>query len=747
MISKFIKKIIEKKNESIADSQESTPKEPLSEDGLNVELMEDPQESTPKEQPSNHGFNIELFNIELMDFKTFIHHESAYRHQEIVIRRATESNRLTLGEVLSQLFDEKKSSIKSMAVAYRLANLGNDVSETIIEDANDVWNYDLFSCILKRKIDNHYAMGLYHETTLIINGSSKKYVMMLKSLGGIDTVKYMRVSLLVLGINDFDDGMSLQDQNVSISQSFILSYSELDDNLEFAKYDQVEDDIKRKQDLKQELNEIEQEYIDGQFEFKGYWYIGYGKWLFSQNRYYDAFCALERIYNYIRTGNVDKQNQDLKTEYYEICNIMGQCLSKMGREDEAAFYFKQGVPGLSIDSPNDLALSYARLGNPIAIQRMNAWVDFAIQMHGYLPEGLKQFCENVTFELTNYKKHIDESLNQSPNYSGRITIGILLKILMDLNKKNIAPCMFVYDYNSGKFLERIEDIDKIWNCGINEVEQPNRVYILSCSHAHFKIDEDKDMSILCHNAPLVISSRKISGNKTSATMRVDIIRSNFYGSDDKIEFVRTNTPLTYSIRLGACEDICFSIDNDGLLIAIRKSIDYMRNFRCLEAYRLAKWIFECASNRLKSSDGLSYTSNDKLLWGIFFEASYIIGFCLMEMNKKYKSAYYLEIANHSMQYHHIQEYINFLCNSKDPESFSTIENVMKNSPRPQDEVGLNEWNNHMAFLKRRKVYVLIEDGHYEEAKNYIIAELLNDPLCKDFAQGELNYINQKMRVW
>ena len=103
MISKFFKKIIEKNNESIADSQESTPKEPLSEDGLNVESMEDPQESTPKEQPSNHGFNIELFNIELMDFKTFIHHESAYRHQEIVIRRATESNRLTLGEVLSQL--------------------------------------------------------------------------------------------------------------------------------------------------------------------------------------------------------------------------------------------------------------------------------------------------------------------------------------------------------------------------------------------------------------------------------------------------------------------------------------------------------------------------------------------------------------------------------------------------------------------------------------------------------------------
>ena len=171
-------------------------------------------------------------------------------------------------------------------------------------------------------------------------------------------------------------------------------------------------------------------------------------------------------------------------------------------------------------------------------------------------------------------------------------------------------------------------------------------------------------------------------------------------------------------------------------------MDERRHF---EAYKLAKWVFECASNRLKSPKGVYYESKDKLLWDIFFEASYRIGFCLMEMNKMNTSAYYLEIASHSMQYTHVQEYINFLSNSKDPQVLSVVEYVMANSPKPKDEEGLREWNFHMAFLKRRKAYALIEEKRFEEARTFITSELLNDPQCKDFAQGELNYIDNILK--
>lgn len=728
MISKFIKKLFGGQKKKVENAQERHTHHPTP----NRELTDEEKQ----------------FNFDLMVDKTFIYYESAYLHQEILVRRATENNRLTLGEVVSQLFNEDVSSVISLAIAYRLSDFGNDVTETIIEDVNAVWNFDLFSCILKRKVDEHYSMGMYHETTLILNCTTRRYIMTLTSLGGIDTIKYMRASLLVPDNKETDDGMSLKTENAPLLISFILSYSEIEDNPEYVKYKRVEKDVKRKQDNNIEFDELEQQFIHGQFEFQGFEYIGYGKWLFGQNRYYDAFSILERAFNYIRMKNLDTQNQDLMSVYYDICNIMGQCLSKMDREDEASYYYKQGAPGVSIDQPNLLALCYAKLGNPIAVDRMNSWMIRVAQQLGddeKWPEELKQFTVDVPLELAKYKKQTDELLKNNPVYSAKITIGIILNTLMGLNKNNIAPCMFIYDCKNGLFLQRVEDVEEILEYEIHKSEYQDKVFILSCNHVHYKTEGDEDKSILCDHAPLIISTHKICGNETSAVMRIDVIRSNFANNDNKREFVRINAPLTYTFCLGVPDNASYSIDNDDLLAAIRKSIEYMDERRLFEAYKLAKWVFECTSNKMKSQMGINYESKDEFLWNIFYEASYRIGFCLMEMNKMNTSAYYLEIASHSMQYAHIQEYINFLSNTKDPQTLSVVEQVIANSPKPRNEDSLKAWNFHMAFLKRRKAYALIEEGRYEEAKAFITREMLNDPQCKDFAQGELNYINEQLR--
>ena len=723
MISKLIKTIFGKKEKTAENPQKSnTPQS--SDDG---ELTNDKNS----------------IDFDLMADKIFVYHESAYRHQEIVVRRATEDNRLVLGEVLSQLFDENVSSVHSMAVAYRLAECRNEVSESIIEDANEVWNYDLFSCILKRKVDGHYSMGMYHETTLIINCTSRRYILTLTSLGGIDTVKYMRATLLVPNNKQTDDGMSLKTENAPISTSFILSYSELEDNPVFAKYEQIENGLKRKKT--NDYDELEKEFIHGHFEFEGYEYIGYGKWLFEQNRYYDAFSILERAFNYARRTKLDTQNQDLMSAYYDICNLMGHCLSKMNREDEASYYYKQGEPGVSLDKPCYLALSNARLGYPPAIATMNTWMKYVAQNYGdreNWPEEIKQFSDDVPAELAKYKKQADEFFRHNPTYSGNVTIGTLLNTLMGLNNKNIAPCMFVYDVQRNLFLGRVEDTDKILSTEICEHEQRDKIFILSCHHVHDKAERCEDKSILCSNAPLIISTHSIKGEETTAVMRADIVRCNFANNDNKRECTKLNVPLTYSVCLGNPDHLTYATDNDNLLAAIRKSINYSNERRHFEAYKLAMWVFECTSNRMKSPNGADYESNDRLLWEVFFEASYIIGFCLMEMNKMNASAFYLEIASNSGQYLHIQEYINFLSNSKDPKVISMVERVMEYSPKPEDERGLEEWNFHMAFLKRRKAYALIEEERYVEAEAYITEELLNDPMCKDFAIKELRYIKK-----
>ena len=300
--------------------------------------------------------------------------------------------------------------------------------------------------------------------------------------------------------------------------------------------------------------------------------------------------------------------------------------------------------------------------------------------------------------------------------------------------------MFIYDTNNNRFLERIDEIDLIFDYSLDTEKSVNKVFVLSCSHVHYKINEDEDKSILCHNAPIVIATHSITGNDCTSCIRIDMIRHNFSNNDDKRELVRVNSPLGISFSIGLPYGLNYASDKDSLLNAIRKAIDLVDEKRFVEALKWSKWVFECTSNSLKDKMGIKYESQDELLWEIFFEASYTVGFCLMELGKAHTAAYYLEIASHSMNYKHIQEYINCLANSQDPQALEVVEDVIQRSPKPDSKESVMSWSNHMAFLKRRKAYVLIDRKLYSEARS-LLTEMLSDPMCKDFAQDELNYLN------
>lgn len=692
---------------------------------------------------SDNNENKHCLDFDLMETKEFVHLESAYQNQEFVFRRATETNRLVLGELLEPILKVNKSTLLSMAVAYRLGDFGDAVKECVIKNPEDIWNYDLFSCVLKNKTDEgHYTNGTFHETTLIVKTKEKNCIFVLTSLGGLDTIKYMRVSVLSPDNSKEDDGMYLKTQNAPSITSFILSYSEIDDNPKFQIYSLIEDSLRRKYESGHELTELEQEYIHGEFEFKGYYYVGYGKWLFEQNRYYDAFSILERAFNYMKSRLDELDAQQVKA-FYDICNIIGVCLSNMDREDEACFYFRQGAPGLDLTDANKLALSHAKLGNPIAVREMTDWLTLVAQKYGKQKkwsEEVIKFSADVPVELTLYKNRVDKEIESAPNYSEIITIGYILKELWGLNKKNLAPCMFIYDLDTNSFKERIEDVDIIFDYILNKGNISNKAFILSCTHVHYKTNDEEDKSILCHNAPIIISTHSIKGKETTANIRMDMIRQNFSNNDDKRDFVKLNIPLNATYTIGLPCGISYSQEKESLLAGIRKAIELVQEKRFIDAYKLSKWIFECVSNSLKDKMGIQFESEDELLWDIFYYSSYNVGFCLMELDKPHTAAYYLELASHSMNYLHIQEYINCLSNSQDPQALEVIEDVMKRSPRPESEDGVEDWNFHMAFLKRRKTYVLIDLKRYDDARK-LLTEMLNDSLCAEFANNELNYLN------
>ena len=703
--------------------------------------------ATSQNNTNDNDHNKQFLDFDLIEKKQYIHLESAYQNQEYVFRRATESKRLFLGELLEPIFKVSKSSLLSMAIAYRIDGAGDQIEESVIGNSEDIWNYDLFSCILKHKTDDgHFTQGMFHETTLIVKTNERTCIFVLTSLGGPKTIKYMRVSVLSPDNSIDDDGTSLHTKNAPLIASFILSYSEIDNNPDYRIFSLVENSVKSKAESDQDWTELEREYVHGQTEFQGYYYVGYGKWLFEQNRYYDAFSILERAFNFMKS-RLDNSDTRHANAFYEICNIIGVCLSNMEREDEACFYFRQGAPGFTLTEANKLALCYAKLGNPIAMKQMDDWLMLVAQKYGdhhNWSEEVIQFSVDVPVELTSYKEKVDEEIESNPNYSEDITIGFVIKELWGLNKKNLAPCMFIYDIDTNSFIERIEDVDLIFDYLLNKEDASNKVLVLSCTYVHYKTNEEGDKSILCHNAPIIISTHAIKGKESTANIRIDMIRQNFSNNDDKRELVRLNIPLNATYTIGLPYGISFSPEKDSLLAAIRKGFELVDEKRFIEAYKLSKWVFERVSNSLKDKMGLKFESEDELLWGIFFESSYNVGFCLMELGKPHTAAYYLEISSHSMNYKHIQEYINCLANSQDPQALEVVEDVMKRSPMPQSEEKAQSWNFHMAFLKRRKAYILIDLKRYVEARS-LLSEMLSDPLCQDFAKDELKYLNMVER--
>ena len=701
-----------------------------------------------KEVSSETPKTTKPLDFDLIQKKEFIYLESAYQNQELIFRRSTDSDRLTLGELIEGLMKIDKSSLELMAVIYHMSE-GKTTEETLLKDSDTIWNFDLFSCILKKKLDGHYTMGMFHETTLVLKTTERNIILILTSLGGSLTMKYMRVSLMSPDNSEEDDGHSFKGENsgfksknLPLIASFILSYSEIDNDPDLQVYLEVQESVNIKNKKGEELNEVEREYIHGKFQFSGYEYFGYGKWLLDQDRFFDAYTKFHRLFNFMlpKLNFNDVQQMGM---FYETCKSIGLCLSKMDREEEACYFYRLSAPSFDLNKVNPLILSHSKLGNPVAIQEMNNWLMMVAQKYGNhdnWSEETKEFGVEVPVNLIGYKKKFDQGIAENPNNKGDITIGYVIKELLGIHNKNITPPMIIFNMENNSFEEILEK-EIIVDYKLNDESSANKVFVLSVSHAHYITGDEIDKSILCHNAPLVISTHSIRGKETSSKIRVDMIRQNFANNDDKREFVTMNMPLNRTFTLGFNEGESFIYDKESLIEGYNKSQQLISGKRFIEAYKLSSWIFECVLNLLKGNEGLKFESRDETLWALYFESSYNVGYCLMELGKAHEACYYLEISSHSGTYQHVQEYINCLNNSHDPQALEVVENVIKNSPKPEDDSNIKAWNYHMAFLNRRKSYLLVESKRYDEAKQ-LLEEMLNDPLCAQFARNELDYLSQ-----
>ena len=698
---------------------------------------------------------MESFDMD--DQQTFLRLEAAYRHQEINFKRATESSWVTLGEVVNKLDDKiTPKTIHSMAVVYK-DSMGNqpenEVDETIITDADRIWEFNFFSHIMKDKTDDgHYIMRFNQETVLILKTSFRNIVLTLTPLGGNDTSKYMRMTVLAPDNSETDNCSSFKhkgqfkSENAPSITSFILSFSEAEHNHALDFYESIEQSMERKMKLGETLDRYENAVLRGKYEFQPGAYWSYGLSLYEDKRYYDAFVNLEREFNYLR-NNFDELDDNAISLYYKISNTMGHCLMMLNRKKEAAFYFKSGAQGLKSEEPCYLALCKAKSGNPFAIREMNEWMKTCFDMQGNnwnLTELQEKCRDNVPKELVKYHLNMERSMRKSPQYNATVSLGYILDMFLGIKQKNIISQLSVFDLKSGQFLKKTESKEDIYAYNLNNKEAEDKIFVLSCSYAYYNINEKEDKSKLCVSAPVVIATHAIKAETGDEMMRVDIIRSNFAFDDDKEYYTVVNMPENASFVVGEATEAVFNTSDGALYMADDKVDEFLAAKRFVEAMKLGNWVFECCSHKMKTRMGKEYQYYDRNLVNLFFRSAYNVGYCMMELGLLTQAAYYLEIAQYMRNATYVQEYINCLANTNDPLTLQVIEDTIDNSPKPEDKAYMAAWNAHMAFLKRRKAYILIEKKRYTEARDLLL-DMIKDPKSKDFAINELNFIDQIMR--
>lgn len=702
-------------------------------------------ENDDSENKNSGGTSLKEFDKDkiFFNFEDFIHKEAIYRSQPIILRRSFENNRITLGEVLHELLNLKRNEMQSLSIIERKL-LSSDINPVVVTDIESIYNFDLFGCILKNKSDGYYTLGMSNEATLIVTTSSNRIFLSLYSIGGSLSIKYIRVSILIPNDDEQDDLRSSQSKSFPKVFSFVLPFAENCYEQSLTLFETIEKQIDNKFKNGEEFDEIEQEYLNGLSEFRGAYYIGYGKWLYEEGRYYDSYEILHRAYNFLksRIHNVD---QDATNIFYEICDFIGNCLSKLHREEEAIYYYYLASDSGKIKNLQNYISSLARLGDATAqlysIREMTArFISEYGENKAQWPKDAADFDANITIELAKYKKQSDSLIEHNAHVNGIITIGSFLKLLFGTDKRNLLPSMAVFDNSNKRFEDKINDCDKIFNYILNEDTCFNKSYILSISH-HGEFTQNKDdKSILCLCACMVITTHQVKTEDSEKLMRIDVVRANFPNNDDKRELTEANTPLHKSLILGVHSENTFGTSIDECIKCFHYAEVLKQQKRVLEAEKFYNWTFKNIRNLIKSNIGILYKTDDIEMTNLLFESAYYVGFCHMELELFDSAFFYLEFASRSNDAQHNQEYINCLVNSKSPIALRVIDDVINRSKNPNTDDTRPIWDFHIAFLKRRKAYVLIDMQKYDEAELFL-KEIVNDPLCKDFAEGELNYIH------
>lgn len=129
----------------------------------------------------------------------------------------------------------------------------------------------------------------------------------------------------------------------------------------------------------------------------------------------------------------------------------------------------------------------------------------------------------------------------------------------------------------------------------------------------------------------------------------------------------------------------------------------------------------------------------------FYEVVYHIGFCYCDLKQYDRALGYLDMLAGLHRITYTTEQVNAMVNSGDFRSMGTIDQLISTINDSLDledgEKPAGHIQAFLAFLNRRKAFIMVDKGRLEEAKA-LLNKMLEDPLSADYAINELAYIQK-----
>lgn len=645
--------------------------------------------------------------------ETFLEAEAAYQHQDRKIGRYGFGEKVALGKIIDFLVDSDVTRhITGLSVCPSWIK-GNNNSITFIKDINNIKNFDILKLITWADEDGElHPLTGENVTMTVLRDNGLPIVLYFHNMHSMPGLLYIRVYSLVNGTNTNDDLRIQNTKNFPLMKSTLISCRTNNDDMsdKMRLYKETEAQVLQKIERKENLdNKLQAQVTKGMFGRKGApEYNGYGDWLYSQGRYFDAQRQYIRMINNFIPYPAD--NIEHGNFYGEMNYKMAQCLLHTN-DTVSAFHYMDIAHFFNANIREEYLKTLAKLADYRFNDKLN---EESANIEGNRQQELQRMYSDS-------KKHLKEQTSKDLPY---LSLGFLLSQLMRVHKYNIFS-LHVFRLKDGAYqYERIDDKEEVWNHPVAELLQDSSTIVIGYSRTEYDCHLQNDHSILCAANSIIMHADKIPGKEL---LRVNVIIPAFSFDPDKIfltkeyfpeyhTFIISTHPYVYDFTEQAKEIVGAA----SMLYSERRTIEALLG--CLHAYHTLLVEYEDASEE-KQYDCL--------------DAAARTGECFLDLDVPYVADYYLNVGLATMVADHVGEYTNCLVNTKDVRAMSLIDDMLLKQFNLDEEAN-KKWK---AYFRRRKAYLLIDWGMIPQAKE-MLNSLLDDPLCTDFAHHELDYLEQ-----